>query len=117
VHGNQTRTGGPRQTLFQWELHSDFDVFYGAAERYAKILGPRDEGLPGTGRRRVGEGPARTAKHDGPSWASTSASRILWNPGASVSDVEEIVTVMSRDLSSAYSYLKIAKSIESPPAR
>src|SRR5260370_23413487 len=27
--------------LFQWELHSDFDVFYGAVARYAKILGAK----------------------------------------------------------------------------
>jgi hypothetical protein len=27
--------------LSQWELHSDFDVFYGAAARYAKILGAK----------------------------------------------------------------------------
>jgi len=27
--------------LFQWELHSDFDVFYGAAARYGKILGAK----------------------------------------------------------------------------
>jgi hypothetical protein len=49
--------------LFQWELRSDFDVFYGAAERYSKILGAK----------------GMKASRE-PSLASISASRILWNP-------------------------------------
>jgi uncharacterized Zn finger protein len=51
--------------LFQWELHSDFDVFYGAPARYAKILGAKGMKVY----RELAEAewekvPARAAKHE-----------------------------------------------------
>ena len=97
--------------LFQWELHSDFDVFYGAAGRYARILGT--EGLKAY--RQLAEAewakvPACTAKHDRSEWGQHFRIRHIMESLARASgDTEEHVAVMSRDLSSAYGYLRIAE--------
>jgi len=55
--------------LFQFELHGDFDVFHGAAERYAKILGTK--GLKAYRQLADAEWakvPPRTAKHERSEW-------------------------------------------------
>jgi uncharacterized Zn finger protein len=97
--------------LFQWELHSDFDVFYGAAARYAKILGARGMKVY----RELAEAewekvPARTARHDRSDWGRHfRITHIMESLAQASGDIDELVAVMSRDLSSAYSYLKIAE--------
>ena len=97
--------------LFQWELHSDFDVFYGAAARYAKILGV--EGMKVY--RELAEAewekvPPRTAKQERSEWGQHYRITHIMESLAQVSgDIEQLVAVMSRDLSSAYGYLKIAE--------
>ncbi len=97
--------------LFQWELHSDFDVFYGAAERYAKILGAKGMKVY----RELADAewakvPARTAKHERSEFGQHfRITHIMESLARASGDVEGIVAVMSRDLSSAYSYLKIAE--------
>jgi hypothetical protein len=58
----------------------------------------------------MGEGArARTARHERSEWASTSASRRLWSRVAQSGDIAQLVAVMSRDLSSAYSRWKIVE--------
>ncbi len=65
-------------------MHSDFDVFYGAA--------------------------ARTAKHERSEWGQHfRITHIMESLAQASGDIEQLVAVMSRDLSSAYSYLKIAE--------
>lgn len=97
--------------LFQWELNSDFDVFYGAAERYAKILGTK--GLKAY--RQLAEAewekvPPRTAKHERSEWGQYfRITSIMESLARAAGEVEELVGVMSRDLSSAYSYLRIGE--------
>lgn len=97
--------------LFQWELHSDFDVFYGAAAQYAKILGAKGMKVY----RELAEAewakvPARTAKHERSEFGQHfRITHIMESLAQASGDVEELVAVMSRDLSSAYSYLKIAE--------
>jgi uncharacterized Zn finger protein len=97
--------------LLEWELHSELDVFYGAAERYAKILGA--QGLKEY--RRLAEAewekvPARTAKEEPSEWGvHFRITHIMESLAKASSDVEELVAVMSRDLSHAYSYLRIAE--------
>lgn len=97
--------------LFQWELHSDFDVFYGAAERYAKILGTK--GLKAYRQLADDEWakvPPRTAKHERSEWGQHfRITHIMESLARASGDIEELVAVMSRDLSSAYSYLRIAE--------
>jgi len=96
--------------LFDWETHSDLDVFYGAAERYAKILGAK--GLREY--RQLAEAewervPARTAKDKHSEWGRHfRITHIMESLAQASGDVEELVAVMSRDLSHAYNYLRIA---------
>ena len=97
--------------LFQWELHSDFDVFYGAAAQYAKILGAKGMKVY----RELAEAewekvPARTAKHERSEWGQHfRITHIMESLAQASGDIEQLVAVMSRDLSSAYGYLKIAE--------
>ena len=97
--------------LFQWELHSDFDIFYGAAARYAKILGAKGMKVY----RELAEAewekvPARTTKHERSEWGQNfRITHIMESLAKASGEVEELVAVMSRDLSSAYSYWKIAE--------
>ncbi len=97
--------------LFQWELHSDFDVFYGAVARYAKILGAKGMKVY----RELAEAewekvPARTARHERSEWGQHfRITQIMESLAQASRDIEQLVAVMSRDLSSAYSYWKIAE--------
>lgn len=96
--------------LFQLELHSEFDAFYGAGARYAKILGSKGMKLY----RELAEAewkkvPARTAKpdrHD--SGGHFHITHIMESLARASGDIDQLVAVMSRDLSSPYSYWKIA---------
>jgi uncharacterized Zn finger protein len=97
--------------LFQWELHSDFDVFYGAVPRYAEILGAKGMKVY----RELAEAewekvPARTAKQERSEWGQHfRITHIMESLAQASGDIEQLVAVMSRDLSSAYSYWKIAE--------
>jgi uncharacterized Zn finger protein len=97
--------------LFQWELQSDFDVFFGAAARYAKIFGTKGlkvyRELAEAEWERV---PARTAKQERSEWGQHfRITHIMESLAQASGDIEQLVAVMSRDLSSAYRYLKIAE--------
>ena len=98
--------------LFQWELQSDFDVFSGAALRYAQILGPKGMKLY----RALAEAewakvPARTARHRDSEWGEHFCiTHIMESLAQASGDIEQLVAVLSRDLSSAYSYLRIAEA-------
>ncbi len=96
--------------LFKWELHSDFDVFYGAAKRYAKILGAKGmKAYRELADAEWAKVPTRTAKHERSEWGQHFRITHIMESLAQVSgDIDELVAVMSRDLSSAYSYWKIA---------
>jgi uncharacterized Zn finger protein len=97
--------------LFQWELHSDFDVFYGAALQYAEILGAK--GMKAY--RELAEAEwekvsARTGKQARSEWGEHfRITHIMESLAQASGDIEQLVAVMSRDLSSAYSYWKIAE--------
>jgi len=99
------------ERLFQFEMRSELEVFYGAAESYAKVLGGK--GLQHY--RRLGEAewekvPARTAKHErSDSGRHFRITHIMESLAKASGDVEELVEVMSRDLSHAYGYLKISE--------
>ena len=96
--------------LFQWELHSEFDVFHGAGARYAEILGAKGmkvyRELADAAWEKV---PVRTAKHKrSKSGRHFRITHIMESLAQVSGDIEELVAVMGRDLSSAYSYWKIA---------
>ena len=97
--------------LFQRELQSDLDVFSGAAVQYAEILGAK--GLQAY--RELAEAewekvPKRTDRQEQSEWGQYFRITYIMESLARASgDIEQLVSVMSRDLSSAYSYLKIAE--------
>lgn len=97
--------------LFQFEMQSELEVFFGAAEGYAKILGAK--GLKEY--RQLAEAewekvPARTARHEqSDSGRHFRITHIMESLARAAGDIEGLVAVMSRDLSYAYSYLKIAE--------
>ena len=97
--------------LFQWELQSEFDVFYGAAERYAKILGAKGmKAYRELADAEWAKVPARTAKHERSEWGQHfRITHIMQSLAKASGDIEELVAVMGRDLSSAYSYWRIAE--------
>lgn len=97
--------------LFDFELHSEFDVFYGAGANYAEILG--DKGMEVY--RKLAEAewekvPTRTIKDGRSEWGRHFRITHIMESLAEVSgDIEQRVAVMSRDLSSGFDYLKIAE--------
>jgi uncharacterized Zn finger protein len=98
--------------LFKWELRSDWDVFYGAVDRYADVLGERGLAIY----RRLAEGKWASLPPLGPGENQLRYSRerfrltsIMEQLAAQTGDIEKIVEVKTRDLSSAYSFLEIAE--------
>ena len=102
--------------LFEWELRTDYDTFYGAAETYASILGKK------------GLAVYRTLAEE--EWAKVPALRpgqdnsekygkrfrvthIMETLARQTGDVEAVVAVKKRDLSLAYHYLQIAETYKS----
>jgi uncharacterized Zn finger protein len=95
--------------LFHLELTSEFDIFYGAAATYSEILGP--EGL--TAYRKLAEAvwakvPARTDRNSGRG-DYFRITQIMQSLAKACGDIEELVSVMRRDLSSSFRFLQIAE--------
>ena len=97
--------------LFQWQMNGSFDVFYNAASDYAEILGSR--GLAAY--RELAEAewekvPARTTgDHYSGSSSHSSIRHIMESLAKSSGDLEQLISIKSRDLSSPYDYLRIAE--------
>lgn len=96
--------------LFQYELHSELDIFYGAAAQYASILGAKGLGAY----RQLAEAEWRGVPARAPGDANSSTSyfkitHMMMSLARASGDVAELVAVMSRDLTHAYSYLKIGE--------
>jgi len=98
--------------LFKWEIESGWDTFYGAAETYADVLG--ENGLAVY--RKLAEklwdqmpqlGPGDRRSFEGPRFRITSIMEALARASG---DIEQLVAVKARDLSSAYRYLDIAET-------
>ncbi len=98
--------------LFQWEVGSDWEIFLGAAQNYADVLGKT--GLAQY--RKLAEAewarvpPLAPGEKDpdrhGSRWRITHIMETLAEQTA---DIEALVTVKSRDLSEAFSFLEIAQ--------
>jgi uncharacterized Zn finger protein len=98
--------------LFRWELEEPSDVFYRAAEKYADVLG--EEGLAAY--RRLAEDLWARAPQLGPGQRQerfeghrSRLESIMESLARADGDVEALVAVKSRDLSSSYRYLEIAE--------
>ncbi len=104
------------QRLFRWELNGDWDVFSGAAERYADVLG--EAGLAEYRRLaevewdkvpKRGPGEHRYRDETVDSHAEFAATHMMESLARASGDLDELVAVMSRDLSFAYHYVRIAE--------
>ncbi len=101
--------------LLEWELATDWDTFFDAAETYAGVLG--EKGLAAY--RKLAEAewarvPAVGPGHDDPEKYGKRfrITHIMETLARQTGDVEAVVTVKQRDLSSAYSYLDIAETYQ-----
>lgn len=98
--------------LFDWEMRTQFDTFYGAAGTYAKLLGER--GLAAY-RQRAEAAWARVpqtkpGEKDTEEYGRTYRIKSIMETLARQSgDIEALVAVKARDLSSAYTFLQIAE--------
>lgn len=98
--------------LFEWELGADYEIFYGAAERYAEILG--EKGLAVY--RKLAEAewarvPALRAGQTDPEKYGNRfrITSIMETLARQSGDVEAWVEIKKRNLSHAYAYLQIAE--------
>ena len=100
------------ERLFDWELRSQFDTFSGAASTYARLLG--ENGLAAY--RRCAEaiwagvppvGPGQ--KDPGEYGKRFRITHIMETLARQSGDIESLVAVKARDLSSAYNFLQIAE--------
>lgn len=97
--------------LFQWELSTGYDTFYGALDTYSSVLG--EKGLAVY--RKLAEAewarvPARAAGDKDGFSSHFRITHIMECLAQRSGDVEALVAIKKRDLSSAYSYLKITET-------
>ncbi|NDJ14390.1 MAG: hypothetical protein EBY17_24880 [Acidobacteriia bacterium] len=96
--------------LFKLEFTSDYDVFHGAAQQYAQILGP----LGLRAYRKLAEKEWAKVPVRGPGDRRSDAvsyfaiTHIMKSLALACGDREELVAVMSRDLSVAWRFVEIA---------
>ena len=98
--------------LFEWEIKSDWEIFYGSASNYADVFGA--EGLAEY--RKLAESQWSHIRPLGPGDKDDEVSNkrfrvtsIMEALARQTGDPEAIVEVKRRDLSHSYSYLKIAE--------
>jgi uncharacterized Zn finger protein len=99
--------------LFAWELKTDHDAFFDAAETYSDVLGKKGLAVY----RELAEAEWAKVPVRGPGRAGGTeygkrfhVMHILETLARMTGDVEAVVAVMSRDLSSAHDYLRIAEA-------
>jgi len=102
--------------LFEWDLRTDYDTFYGATETYAAVLGRKGLAVY----RILAEAewakvPALGAGRDDPEKYGKRfrITHIMETLARHTGDVEAVVAVKKRDLSLAYHYLQIAETYKS----
>ena len=98
--------------LFAWELRSGWEVFYGASEHYADVLGKKGlkvyEILAEKEWAKLSSLKSGDDRHsfDGNRFRITN---IMEQLASQTGDVEKLIAVKMKDLSFAYSYLQIAE--------
>lgn len=98
--------------LFQMELNSEWDAFYGAAKTYASVIGKK--GLETYRKLAEAEWQKVPVLRYGQDNSERYGKRfrithIMETLAHMTGDIEELVAVKSRDLSSAYNFLEIAE--------
>jgi uncharacterized Zn finger protein len=101
------------ERLFEWELRTPWDTFFGAVERYADVLGK--QGLEAY--RVLAEAEWARVPTCGPGGDDTGTharrfriTHIMETLARQSGDVEAVVAIKRRDLSHAYAYLEIAET-------
>lgn len=101
--------------LFEWELRTDDDTFYGAAETYTDVLGEKGLAIY----RKLAEAewakvPVLGPGHDDPDKYGKRfrITHIMETLARQTGNVEAVVAIQRRDLSSAYDYLQIAETYQ-----
>lgn len=99
------------ERLFSWEVRTDYDIFYGAHNRYADLLGERGLAVY----RRLTEAEWARVPALGPgdegSWADNRwrITSIMEDLARMDGDLEGVAAVRSRDLSSPHRYVQVAE--------
>lgn len=103
------------RTLFEWELHGEWDTFSGAVDRYSGVLGKK--GLEVY--RRLAEERWARVRPLGPGDRDPAIygerfriTQIMEALARRAGDVEAIVAIKQRDLSSSWAYLQIAEACQ-----
>ena len=100
--------------LFEWELHGgDLDVFYGAAMTYARVLGKKGlaayQGMAEAAWERLPAlAPGDSHSYDQERWRITQMMESL---AEARGDVDSVVAVLARDLSSPYAFVRISERL------
>lgn len=99
--------------LFEWEMRTDWDTFSGAVERYAEILGK--SGLAqyrALAEERWASVPELQQRQERRAFDQDRfrITQIMESLARQRQDLEALVAVKKRDLSSAYGYLQIAEA-------
>jgi uncharacterized Zn finger protein len=102
--------------LFDWEMRTEYDTFYGAAETYASLLG--EKGLAvyrALAEEEWAKVPAlRAGQDDSDKYGKRFwITHIMETLARQTGGVEAIIAVKKRDLSLAYHYLQIAETYKS----
>ena len=98
--------------LFNWEIKSDWEVFYGAVETYADVLGDRGVRVYRELAEKQWKDLASIGPGDQDERHSVNRFRItsiMERLASQSGNLEKLVEVKSKDLSSAFSYLEIAE--------
>lgn len=102
--------------LFEWEINGDWEIFFGAAETYADVLG--DEGLAVY--RKLAEAEWAKVPPLAPGEKGSEVRREHWRIthmmealAKQQGDIEALVAVKSRNLSLPYAFLQIAQIYKS----
>ncbi len=99
--------------LFEWELRTDYDTFYGATETYADVLGRKGLAVYRMlAEKEWARVPALGAGRDDPEKYGKRfrITHIMETLARQTGDVEAVVAVKKRDLSLAYHYLQVAET-------
>jgi hypothetical protein len=102
--------------LFEWELRTDFDTFYGAADTYAVLLGKKGLAVY----KQLAEAEWAKVPALGPDRDDSAKygkrfriTHIMETLARQTGNVETVVAVKKRDLSLAYHYLQVAETYKS----
>jgi len=101
------------ERLFEWELNGGWDTFYAAVITYSSVLGKK--GLQHyralAEAEWAGVKPLQPGEKDPDRYGKRFCiTRIMENIAVQTGDVEDLVAVKQRDLSSSYSFLQIAET-------